>query len=149
MRLRGEVGDMIVAVALIALAALFFLEGRKLAGLSGPGIGASDFPQGLAALLAAAALLMILVAAGRVLARRPGHLIEVRRPLRVLAGMVLLAAFPVLMERAGYYIAMGVFFAAFLWVADYRRPVGIVVAVCAFLAASWLVFAQLLKIPLP
>lgn len=146
---RIEFADILVGLCLLALSLLFYFEGQKLGAASGPEIGPASFPTGLALLLGAAASLLILSSGVRLVAAKANHMIEIRRPLRVLGGMALLLAFPVLMERLGYYLAMGAFLAVFLVLADYRRPLGIVVAVASFLAMSWLVFAQILKIPLP
>ena len=72
-----------------------------------------------------------------------------RRPWRVVIGMVLLLIFPYGMRHLGYYPTMAVWLAAFFWLADYRRPVGIVACVAGFLVFTKIVFEYLLSTPIP
>lgn len=144
-----ELGDIVVGLTLVAVAAWFFIASYDIPDFSGTSIGAADVPRGLAVLLALGSLGLIGAAAWRLASSRPGPAMTVRRPLRVATGAALLAAFPVLMSWAGYYPAMAVFLAAFLYLADYRKPVPLLIVVVGFLAFTKVVFEMILQTPLP
>jgi hypothetical protein len=69
--------------------------------------------------------------------------------MRVLLGIVLLIAFPFMMDAFGYYIAMAIFLSAFLYVANRRNPIAIALYVGGFLLFTKLVFEMMLGTPLP
>jgi hypothetical protein len=146
--IRGGLGDAIAGLALIALAGWFYFEAGDIPDYDGPSIGAADFPRGLAILLAIGALILILNGLRRLIGRCD-YTIHVRRPLRVFGGALLLLAFPVAMERVGYYPTMTVFLLLFLLLADVRKPLWVGGCVLAFLAFTKLVFEMFLQTPLP
>lgn len=144
-----EVGDIVVGLGLLAVAAWFIIQSLAIPADPGAAVGAADFPRGLAALLGAAALALVGLAVRRLAAGRPGHATSIRRPLRVVVGAVLLAAFPAMMTSLGYYPAMAIFLSAFLYLADCRKPLWILANVAGFLAFTKIVFEMILLTPLP
>lgn len=146
---RLEFGDILAAIALLAVAGLFWFLGAGIDDGSDYGIGAADFPRGLALLLGVASAILLANALARLARGTTRHLIAIGRPARVAAGMALMAAFAPLMSHVGYYPAMAVFLAAMLWIADCRRPLHVVAYVAGFLIFSRVVFETILSIPLP
>ncbi|MDF2997767.1 MAG: hypothetical protein K0R27_3404 [Xanthobacteraceae bacterium] len=147
--MRFEVGDILVALALLAVAGLFWFFGAGIDDGNDYGIGAADFPRGLALLLAVASGCLLANAVVRLASGTGHHAICIGRPARVIAGMVAMIAFAPLMTRIGYYPAMAIFLAAMLWIADCRRPLHVVAYVAGFLIFSKVVFEMILSIPLP
>lgn len=147
--MRLEFGDILAAIALLAVAGVFWFLGAGIDDGNDYGIGAADFPRGLALLLGIAAATLFANAIARLARGTTHHLITIGRPARVIAGMVLMAAFAPLMSRIGYYPTMALFLAAMLWIADCRRPVHVVAYVAGFLVFSKVVFETILSIPLP
>lgn len=145
---RSEYGDIIAGLALAAVAAWFLMEATVLPDYSGTAIGAADFPKGLAFLLLLAVLTLVTGAVLRLTSGRSGESSTIRRPLRVLAGASLLIAFPIMMTYAGYYIAMAIFLAAILYVADVTRPLPLICCVAGFLLFTKIVFEMILLTPL-
>ncbi|WP_062228447.1 tripartite tricarboxylate transporter TctB family protein [Aureimonas frigidaquae] len=145
---RAEWGDIVVALAILCMAAWFFVTAGTLEDYSGEGIGAADFPTGIAALLGIGTLIIISAALRRLVGGGTRGGITVRRYVHVALGMLLLVAFPYLMEHFGYYSAMGVWLAAFLVLCDVRRPIPIILYVGGFLLFTKLVFEILLGTPL-
>lgn len=148
-QIRLETGDVIAGGALLAMAVTFWVLGARIDDGGGGGIGAADFPRGLALLLGIASFVLLANGVRHVLGRRTGHLIEIGRPGRVIAGMVLMGAFAPAMRAFGYYPTMAVFLAVLLWIADCRRPLPLLACVAGFLIFSRVVFETLLSIPLP
>jgi hypothetical protein len=146
---RLEVLEIAVGAALCAVAAWFWIAAADIDDEGGPGIGPTAFPKGIALVLAAAALLLIVQAAMRLVSGRLGPESVTGRPLYVLAGIVLVVAFPALMQWLGYYPAMGLLIAALLGVAGYRKPLGIALYTAGFLVFTKVVFGMILKTPLP
>lgn len=145
---RSEFGDIVAGLGLAAVAGWFLKEAIVLPDYSGTAIGAADFPKGLAFLLLLAVLVLIGSAVRRLLTGRQGEPSTIRRPLRVAIGMLLLVAFPFMMEHVGYYIAMGIFLAAFLYLADVTRPLLLISCVVGFLLFTKIVFEMFLQTPL-
>lgn len=144
-----EVGDIIVGLALLGVAAWFWIGAGSIPDYSATSIGSGDFPRGLATLLGLFCAVMVGAAVLRLVRRQPdGHWITVARPVYVVIGAGLLLAFPALMEAFGYYPAMGVWLAAFLWIAGCRRPLEIVIYVVSFLAFTKIVFEIVLGTPI-
>lgn len=148
-RVRLEVGDLAIGVVLLAVAAWFWFEASGLEDYSDTGVGAADFPRGLAALLALGVAAFLVGAVWRVATQRAGHMIVVERYVHVLIGMGLLIAFPVMMSRLGYYPAMAIWLTAFLWLADCRRPLTILICVAGLLLFTKVVFENILATSLP
>ncbi len=147
--IRSELGDIVAGLGLAGIAAWFMVEAIRLPDYSGTAIGAADFPKGLAFLLLLGALGLV---GGAVLRLATGHAGEsstIRRPLHVLIGALLLIAFPLMMSYAGYYIAMGIFLTAFLYLADINRPLLVGGCVAGFLLFTKIIFEMILQTPLP
>lgn len=145
---RSEFGDIIAGLGLAAVATWFLAQAIMLPDYSGTAIGAADFPKGLAILLLLSALSLAGAAVWRLATRHSGESSTIRRPLRVLIGALLLIAFPTMMTYAGYYVAMGIFLAAFLYLADITRPLLLVGCVVGFLLFTKIVFEMILQTPL-
>jgi hypothetical protein len=146
---RLEILEIAVGAALCGVAAWFWIGAAEIEDEGGPGIGPTAFPKGIALVLAAATLLLIAQAAMRLVSGRLAPVSVTGRPLYVLAGIVLVLAFPALMQWLGYYPAMGLLIAALLGVAGYRKPIGIALYTAGFLIFTKVVFGMILKTPLP
>lgn len=144
-----EIGDIAVGLALTALASWFFFQASILPDFSGTAIGAADFPKGLAALLGLTSIVFAGAGVRRLISGHVKERVTVRQPIRVLLGIVLLIVFPLMMDAFGYYPAMAIFLSAFLYVANCRSPIAIVLYVGGFLLFTKLVFEMLLGTPLP
>jgi hypothetical protein len=59
------------------------------------------------------------------------------------------ALFPLLMSSLGYYLATAAWLPLLLFVAGYRKPIGILVYTAGFLAFVKLGFDMILRTPLP
>lgn len=145
---RMEIGDLVAGAALFAFAGLFWVLGGEIDN-GGFGVGAADFPRGIALLLGVASLILFANAVLRLARGDTQEMLCIGRPARVAVGMALLIAFPPAMSHIGYYPAMALFMAALLWVADCRSPLRIVAYVAGFLVFSKVVFEMILSIPLP
>ncbi|WP_102958096.1 tripartite tricarboxylate transporter TctB family protein [Mangrovicella endophytica] len=146
---RRDWGDLLVGAAILAVAAWFFVSAGSLEDYSGEGIGAADFPRGIAALLALGIAVIGVGALRRLAAGTAHHLVEIRRYGHVAIGMLLLLVFPWLMTAFGYYVAMGVWLAAFLVLCGIRHPLHVAAYVAGFLLFTKLVFEMILGTPLP
>lgn len=150
LRFRVEIGDIAVCLLFLAVAAWFYVTAANIPDYSGTFIGPDDFPRGLALIFAGFSLallgraVLLLLKGGY-----DGEWVLVERPLRVAAGMVLLALFPFLMEHIGFYIAMALWLPAFFVVADYTRPITVIVCTATFIAFTKVVFEMLLGTPIP
>lgn len=147
--IRQEWGDLAVGGAILAMAAWFYATAGTIEDFSGGGIGAADFPQGIAALLGLGTLVILVGALSRLLADGRGRTIVIRRYRHVAGGMVLLVAFPALMESFGFYLAMTPWLAAFLVLAGERRPLHVIAYVAGFLLFTKVTFEMILGTPLP
>jgi hypothetical protein len=147
--LRLEILEILIGGALCGVAGWFWVAAGDIPDEGEPGIGPTAFPMGLALCLGAAALILVGGAVRRIASRRFGPESVTGRPLYVLAGIALVAAFPAVMMRFGYYPAMGLLVPSLLWVAGYRKLLGILLYTAGFLAFTKLVFGLILKVPLP
>ena len=149
LELSGGAVDLALGLVLTAAAATLWLAAAGFDEVDHTGVGPATFPRGVSALLGATALII----AGRGIAALAGFAarepVLTHRPLAVALGIGLVCAFPPLMTTAGYYAAVAVWLPAFLLVAGYRRPVGIVLATAGFVGFAWLVFQTLLGVRLP
>lgn len=149
LELAGGAVDLVLGLVLAAAAAVLWLSAAGFDEVDNTGVGPATFPRGVSALLGATALII----AGRGIAALAGFAarepVVTHRPLAVALGIGLVCAFPPLMTTAGYYAAVAVWLPAFLLVAGYRKPVGIVVTTAGFIAFAWLVFQTLLGVRLP
>lgn len=146
--IRSELGDIVAGLGLAGVAAWFLVQALALPDYSGTAIGAADFPMGLATLLLVGALALFAGAVWRLATGHSGESSTIRRPLRVLLGGILLLAFPLMMSFAGYYAAMAIFLASFLYLADVRRPLLLLGCVAGFLLFTKVVFEMILQTPL-
>jgi hypothetical protein len=149
LRVRAEWADLLVGLALLGVTAYFLAASFNLEDYSGGAIGSADFPRGVALLLGLCLLFLFGGIIWRFARHIRQHAIVVRQPVKVAAGMLLLLVFPVAMRQVGYYPTMAVWLAAFLWLADYRRPVGMFFCIAGFLAMTKLVFEYMLSTPIP
>jgi hypothetical protein len=147
--IRLEILEIVIGAAICGVAAWFWFAAAGIDDEGGPGIDPTAFPKGLALCLGAAALVLMGRAVMRIASGRLDPVSVTGRPLSVLAGIVLVAVFPAAMTRLGYYPAMGLLIPSLLWVAGYRKPLGIVLYTAGFLAFTKVVFGLILKVPLP
>jgi hypothetical protein len=147
--LRRAWGDVIISVALLAVAIWFFITAGGIEDYSGEGIGAADFPRGISLLLGIGAVCVLVGAVRRLAMGNERRQVIVRRYGHVAVGMVLFIAFPVLMRSVGYYWAMAPWLAAFLLLAGERRPLHVAAYVAGFLLFTKVIFEIILGTPLP
>ncbi|MFC6674210.1 tripartite tricarboxylate transporter TctB family protein [Marinobacterium aestuariivivens] len=148
MQFSSSWGEIVSALALMALAIWFLVGAQSLSGSIGA-IGPATFPTGIGALLLLAALAWFGTVLRQLLGRRPTERIEVRRPVAIVAAIVLIGVFPFAMPAFGYYPTMAVWLVPFAWAANVRRPLPLIGVVGGFLLFSKLVFEMLLGTPLP
>jgi hypothetical protein len=149
-RLRFEWCEVGVCLLLVALSVWFLLEARGLAEEYTDGsVGAATFPTAIAFLLVLAASGLVFRSAKRLVARAFEHPVEIRRPLSILAGIVLVALFPSAMETLGYYPTAAVWLVLFGYMASVRRPLHLGGLTAGFLLFTWVVFEKILGTPLP
>ena len=146
---RPEILDLIIAAALGGLALAFWYGAAAFDEGDASGVGPATFPRGLALLLGVVALMLALRALVglRGLASHTTTVIE--RPVAVGLGIGLVVLFPILMSSLGYYLATAIWLPLLLWVAGYRKPIGILAYTAGFLAFVKLGFGMLLRTPLP
>jgi hypothetical protein len=146
--LKGHLVDLLAGAALCALAACFLVFAGQLEGPDHTGIGPATFPTGIAVLFAVCALMLVIRGGAGLFSGMPDLPVVIGRPLYVLAGMVLVAAFPLLMTKLGYYVATAILLPALLVVAGYRKPLGIALYSAGFLAFAKLAFEMALGVRL-
>jgi putative tricarboxylic transport membrane protein len=146
---RPEILDLIIAAALGGLALAFWHGAAAFDEGDASGVGPATFPRGLALLLGVVALILALRAAVGLARFQPQATASIERPLAVALGIVLVALFPLLMSSLGYYLATTVWLPLLLFVAGYRKPIGILVYTAGFLAFVKLGFDMILRTPLP
>lgn len=145
---RHEWGDLLVGLGILATAIWFFVTSTALDDYSGEGIGAADFPKGIAALLGIGVFVICLGAMRRLASGGDGRMLHIRRYGHVAGGILLLVSFPALMTSVGYYLAMAVWLAAFLVLCGVRNPIHVGGYVVGFLLFTKVVFGMLLGTPL-
>ncbi|MXQ10702.1 tripartite tricarboxylate transporter TctB family protein [Microvirga makkahensis] len=146
--IRSELGDIVAGLGLAGVAVWFLVEASALPDYSGTAIGAADFPKGLAILLLLGSLGLLGGAVWRLATGQAGESSTIRRPLHVLIGVLLLVAFPLMMSYAGYYLAMGIFLTALLYIAGITRPLLVFGCVAGFLLFTKIIFEMILQTPL-
>lgn len=149
LKLPAAVADAVVALLMLAFAAALWFGAGAFAPGPWKAQGAGAFPRSIALLLGTCSLLLLARAATA--RRRSGTsgTVAFRRPRAVAVAMVLAVAYPSLIEAIGYYMATGLWLPVLLWVAGYRKPVGVVLASLGFLVFSRIVFEHLLGTPMP
>jgi hypothetical protein len=149
LRIPGWTADFVAGLAVVTAAAWFVIQALGFEEADHTGVGPATFPVGIAILLgmcgAVLAIRGMLAGAGKALAPP----VEIGRPAWVIAGIALVAAFPWLMTAAGYYVTVALWLPAFLLVAGYRKPVGIVLVTLGFLAFAKVAFEMILGVRLP
>ncbi len=150
LNIRAGLLEAVVAVSLTLVAlglwvgSNSFAEGER--GLT----GAVAFPRGVSLMLGGVSLLMLYQAARQLLTRRgTAEPVLFRRPLRVLATMVLVVLYPLLLPFFGFYETTGPWLLVLLWVIGQRNPIWGAVTTVAFLAVVKLAFQAGMGIPLP
>ena len=146
---RSEAVDLAVGIALVALAAAFWLGAAQFDEADTTGIGAATFPRGIAVLLGVAAVMLAARAFTALSGRMPTGITVTERPGHVVAGMGLVILFPVLMTNLGFYIGSALWMPALFVVAGYRKPLGIVMLTAGFLAFAKVAFEMTLGVRLP
>lgn len=142
--------DSAIGVSMLAVALWFWLGASSIQTRSPFSlVGPAAFPRAISVLLAVCSLLFV----GRSVASRLrtgiSTKVAIDRPVHVFAAMALVAAYPLLIDALGYYIATGLWLPVFLWVSGYKRPLGIVLVSIGFLVFTKIVFDKLLGTPLP
>ncbi len=148
LRLPAFALDAAVGAVMLGIALWFWLEAAAIESRSRGLMSPLAFPKGISAMLALCAVLMI----GRSLvpaARAGSATVAVERPWFVLAAMGMAILYPLLLGWLGYYLATGLWLPPFLWIAGYRRPVGLAVATLGFLVFTRVIFQQVLGTPMP
>jgi hypothetical protein len=148
LEVRLELADLLVGGVLLAVSIWFYAAARRIEDVTGDAVGPGGFPRALSILFGALSLALVAGALRRLAIRRRIGTITIHRPLQVLAAVALVIGFPAAVSQLGHYPAMGLWLAAFLWLADCRRPVSIAAYVGAFLAFTKIVFELGLKTPL-
>ena len=149
LKLSGGAVDVVLGLVLAAAAAVLWIAAAGFDDVDTTGVGPATFPRGVAALLGATSLVIAgrgIAALAGLAAREP---VVTHRPLAVALGIGLVCAFPPLMTTAGYHAAVAVWLPAFLLVAGYRKPVGIIAVTAGFIGFAWLVFETILGVRLP
>jgi putative tricarboxylic transport membrane protein len=146
---RSEVLDLVIAAALGGLAVAFWFGAAAFDESDASGIGPATFPRGLALLLGVVTLMLALHAALALRGSGPQATTVVERPAAVVLGIALVVLFPLLMTALGYYLATALWLPLFLYVAGYRKPLGILVYTAGFLAFVKVGFDMILHTPLP
>lgn len=147
LRLPAFVLDAGIGAVMLGIALWFWLAAASIESQSRGLMSPLAFPKGISAMLGLCAVLMI-VRSLMPAARTPG-IVAVERPWFVFAAMGMAILYPLLISWLGYYLATGVWLPPFLWIAGYRRPVGIALGTLGFLVFTRVVFQQVLGTPMP
>jgi hypothetical protein len=152
--------DLFAAIGLLALAIAYGWGARQIPGSSliGKGIGAGAVPFALACALAFFSLVLMLrstLALRRLTpatgpaAKRPS-LIEMLKPHRRAFGMLVIGAvFISLLEELGYAISIGLLLLATAWYNGQNKIRPLILFAVGGAIVYYLLFVQLLEIPLP
>jgi putative tricarboxylic transport membrane protein len=143
--------DRVIGLLLIGLAAWYYwLSGDIEVGLASDRLGPRFFPRGLAVLLGAASFLLILRTFGpRARTGAPVQSAEGERSDRLVATLLLSAAYLLLLPRVGFLLLTPVYLAAFTWLLGYRRWAPLLGTAVGVTMALYLVFARALRVRLP
>ena len=148
LRVAAPLLDSVIGLLMAGVALALWLGAAAFDRGTNPVDGPGTFPHAISLLLGATSLLLL----GRSLPRclRGGSAaVVMRRPSAVFTAMGLVIAYPLLIQRLGYYSATAVWLPLLLWTAGYRKPLGVVLATLGFLAFSRVVFQHLLGTPMP
>lgn len=149
LRIAAPLLDAGIGGLMLVIALWFWVKAAAIQSHSRGLMGPLAFPKGISALLAVCALLLI----GRSLipsrAAVAGALVTIERPWFVLAAMGMTIGYPLLIGALGYYLATGLWLPPFLWIAGYRKPVGMALATLGFLIFTRIIFQHVLGTPMP
>lgn len=150
LKIPSVVLDSIIGGLMLAVALWFWFGAGSIQSHSPFSlVGPAAFPRGIAALLAVCSLLLIARSVGSRLRTGSSMNITVERPVYVFIAMALVIVYPLLIGALGYYLATGVWLPILLWVAGYKRPLGLALVSICFLVFTKIVFQGMLGTPLP
>lgn len=143
-----KTADTLIGIVLVGFAVAVFLASGAFSGQAVQVYGPEMFPRAISVLLALCAVGLIVQArAGRVRAldEPPG----VRGLAKVAAAVGLCLAYIQIMPILGFPIATPVFLACLIWFLGLRRTLPVLGIAIAIAAVAWVLFTQLLLVPLP
>jgi len=147
--LRGEVIDAVVAACLVVTALGFWFGAASFAEVDSTGIGPATFPRDLAVLLGVGSCMLLARSLAGLSGWAPAAVVVTERPIPVVVGIALVAAFPLLMTSLGYYVASALWMPALFLAAGYRKPIGIVLYTAGFMLFARVAFEMILGVRLP
>ena len=148
-RVRSEVADIAIGLVLLVAAAGFLIATRQLDGPDHTGIGPATFPTGIAILFSVVSGVLVLRGARGLAGPEAMPPLTIGRPFALVVSIGLVCVFPVMMAKLGYYVATAIWLPAFLLVAGYRKPLGLLLYTGGFLAFAKLAFEMTLGVRLP
>ncbi len=149
LRLSAKLLEIALGLLLLVLAIVFWFGAGAIDTHARGLMSARAFPRGIALLLGFSALALTARAALRMRTHGPGLLVKVERPAAVGAAMAMAVLYPVLIDAFGYYIATGLWLPPLLWIAGYRRPLGVLACSAGFLVFTRIIFQHVLGTPMP
>lgn len=141
--------DLIAGIALTSVAALFHVVAATFDEVDNTGTGPATFPKGIAILIGVTSTILAVRGLLALLAPAGSSRVTVGRPWAVAAGIGLVCAFPLMMTTLGYHPAIAIWLPAFLLVAGYRKPIGILLYTAGFMAFAKIAFEAILGVRLP
>ena len=133
-------------IGVVMLVAIGFLWGAQdIRHVSDDVVGPSTFPRALSIILIAICTVIVVAA----LRLPSSETITIKRPTGLAVAMVLLIAFPVLVDVLGYYVLIIPWLLAFGWAARVRSPFLIAVNLITVLFVARVVFEEILGTPMP
>ncbi len=139
--------DIVLSLILMALSGAMFFSAGKLPEVEGA-IGAGAWPRFLSVVLFLLAVLLLIPA---LLNRSSGeNPFDVRSPgfRRVLIGAGILAAYCILLKFLGFMIASAFMIPGIMRLMGEKRPWMLAVLTAAVLAAIYVIFAVMLRLPM-
>lgn len=148
-RLSAPVLDIVIGAILVAMAVWLWIQVGAIDSRSTGLMGPTSFPHAIAVLLGGSALILMLRAARALGPGRRASFVTVRRPSAVVCAIAMSVIYPLLVGALGYYIATALWLPPLLWIAGYRRPLGVLACSAGFLVFTWVVFQHVLGTPMP
>jgi hypothetical protein len=149
LRLRATLLEAGIGGLMFAIALWFWFGADAIQSDSRGLMSPVAFPEAISVLLALCAVLMIVRGLAPLRHAQTANYITVERPWFVLVAMGMTVIYPLLMGAFGYYLATALWLPPFLWVAGYRKPLGLAGATVGFLIFTRVIFQQLLGTPMP
>lgn len=140
---------MVIGVILIAMTAWLWIGAGEIDSRSTGLMGPTSFPHGIAVLLGGTSLILVARAALTLGTGPRRSFVTVLRPSAVVSAIAMSVIYPLLVGSVGYYIATALWLPPFLWIAGYRRPLGVLACSAGFLVFTWIVFQHVLGTPMP